>query len=65
MAGAYVGLALASSPGLSTMGTALILGVLLAGLDASLILTPPLIALLGKASWWPRYPGKVEASGQR
>lgn len=58
MAGAYVGLALASSPGLSTMGTALIFGVLLAGINASLILTPPLIAILGKASWWPRYPKK-------
>lgn len=58
MAGAYVGLALASSPGLSTMGTALVFGVILAGVNASLILTPPLIALLGRASWWPKYPEK-------
>ena len=62
MAGAYVGLALASSPGLSMMGTALIFGVLLAGINASLILTPPLIALLGRASWWPRYPRGVQTS---
>ncbi len=58
MAGAYVGLALASSPGLSMMGTALVFGVLLAGFYASLLLTPPLIALLGRASWWPWKPGR-------
>ncbi len=56
MAGAYLGLAMASSPGLSMMGTALVLGVLLAGINASLILTPPLIALLGKKAWWPKPP---------
>ena len=53
MAGAYVGLALASSPGLSEMGVALTLGVLLAGINASLIITPPLIAILGRWAWWP------------
>ncbi len=58
MAGAYVGLALASSPGLSMMGTALVFGVILAGLNAGVLLTPPLIALLGRASWWPGKTGK-------
>lgn len=53
MAGAYLGLTLASSPGLSQMGMALVLGVLAAGLNASLVLTPPVIALLGHVAWWP------------
>lgn len=53
MAGAYLGLTLASSPGLSQMGTALVLGVLAAGLNAALILTPPAIALLQRLAWWP------------
>ena len=53
MAGAYLGLTLASSPGLSQMGMALVLGVLAAGLNAALILTPPAIALLQRLAWWP------------
>lgn len=56
MAGAYVGIALASSPGLSAMGIALTIGVLLAGLNASVIITPSLIAVMGRRAWWPRPP---------
>ena len=56
MAGAYIGLAVAKSPALSQMGVALTLGVLFAGLYAALLITPPLIALLGRAAWWPRAP---------
>jgi RND superfamily putative drug exporter len=62
MAGAYVGLALASSPGLSMMGTALVFGVILAGFNASLLLTPPLVAILMRASWWPSKTGSPEAA---
>ncbi len=54
MAGAYIGLAATSTPGLSQMGTALVLGVLLAGLYASVLLTPPLVLLLRNKAWWPR-----------
>ena len=54
MAGAYAGLALTSSPGLSEMGLTLVVGVLLAGLNASLILTPPVISYLKDHAWWPR-----------
>ena len=53
MAGAYLGLAMTSSPGLSQMGLALVLGVLFAGVNAALALTPPLITLLGARAWWP------------
>ncbi len=58
MASAYVGLAVTSTPGLASMGAALMLGVLAAGVNASLLLTPPLVALLGQASWWPRRAGR-------
>ena len=54
MAGAYIGLAATSTPGLSQMGVALVLGVLLAGLYASVLLTPPLVLLLRNKAWWPR-----------
>ncbi len=60
MAGAYAGLALTSSPGLSQMGLTLVVGVLLAGLNASLILTPPVIAYLKEHAWWPKKPVKRE-----
>ncbi len=53
MASAYTGLALAETPGLNQMGIALALGVLLAGVNASLLLTPPLIALAGRHAWRP------------
>ncbi|MEB3787895.1 MAG: MMPL family transporter [Desulfurococcales archaeon] len=53
MASAYMGLALAETPGLNQMGLALALGVLLAGVNASLLLTPPIIALAGRHAWRP------------
>ena len=63
MASAYLGLAVTKTPGLSEMGTALLLGVLLAGLGATLMLTPPLIALLGRRAWWPRPPRGAAGEG--
>ncbi len=57
MAGAYFGLVLTSSPGLSQMGMALVLGVLMAGVNSGLMLTPPVIALLLKRAWWPSRRG--------
>ncbi len=54
MAGAYIGLASTSTPGLAEMGAALVLGVLLAGFYASVLLTPPLVLLLKDKAWWPR-----------
>ncbi len=62
MAGAYIGLAATKTPGLSEMGTALVLGVLLAGLNAAVLLTPPIIALLGRRAWWPRHPRGGESN---
>ena len=56
MASAYGGLMLGSSPHMRMMGFSLSTGVLLAGILASLALTPPLIALLGRAAWWPWGP---------
>ncbi len=58
MAGAYLGLAATRTPGLSEMGTALVLGVLLAGINASLLLTPPLIAIFREKAWWPGDVGR-------
>ncbi|MCE4628008.1 MAG: MMPL family transporter, partial [Desulfurococcales archaeon] len=58
MASAYLGLALSKTPGMASMGLALMLGVLGAGLLSSTLLTPPLIALLGRWAWWPRRPGE-------
>ena len=57
MAGAYIGLAATSTPGLSEMGSALVFGVLLAGLNASILLTPPVVALMKDKAWWPLKPG--------
>ncbi len=53
MASAYVSIAISSIPTLSEMGIALTLGVLLTGFNASVILSPQLLALLGKKAWWP------------
>ena len=58
MASAYLGLALSKTPGMASMGLALMLGVLGAGLLSSTLLTPPLITLLGGRAWWPKNPGE-------
>ncbi len=63
MAGAYGGLTLSSTPHLRMMGVSLLLGVLFAGVLASVALTPPLIALLGRAAWWPWGP-RAELHGE-
>ncbi len=54
MAGAYAGLTLSTSEALRVMGAALALGVLLAGVNSALLLTPSLMALLGRYFWWPK-----------
>jgi RND superfamily putative drug exporter len=56
MAGAYGGLTLGSTPYMRMIGVSLLLGVLFAGVLASVALTPPLITLLGRAAWWPWGP---------
>jgi len=53
MAGAYAGLLLSTTEALRVMGAALALGVLLAGVNSALLLTPSLMALLGRLFWWP------------
>ncbi|MGC9072202.1 MAG: MMPL family transporter [Acidilobus sp.] len=53
MAGAFSGLLVFSAPGFRGMGLALMAGVLLAGLTASLLLTPSIIYLLGDRALWP------------
>jgi RND superfamily putative drug exporter len=53
MAGAYIGIAFSSTLSLSAMGIALTLGVLLTGLNASLLVTPALLSILGRRAWWP------------
>jgi len=58
MAGAYIGLAATKTPGLSEMGTALVIGVLLAGINAALLFTPPLVALFKDKAWWPMRTGR-------
>jgi RND superfamily putative drug exporter len=64
MASAYGGLMLGSSPHMRMMGVSLSSGVLFAGVLASIALTPPLIALLGRAAWWPWGPrAEVHAEG--
>ncbi len=62
MASAYGGLMLSRIPNLRMMGAALSLGVLFAGILASVALTPALIALLGRRAWWPWGP-KAEETG--
>ena len=56
MAGAYAGLTLSTSEAMRSMGAALALGVLLAGVNSALLLTPSVMALLGRRFWWPRKP---------
>ncbi len=58
MAGAYIAIAFSSTPSLSQMGVALTTGVLLTGFNASVILTPVLLALLGRRAWWPSKLGR-------
>ncbi len=53
MASAYASIAISSIPTLSEMGVALTLGVILTGFNASVILSPQLLALLGSKAWWP------------
>lgn len=62
MASAYGGLMLSRIPNLRMMGAALSLGVLFAGVLASVALTLALIALLGRRAWWPWGP-KAEETG--
>jgi len=63
MASAYGGLMLGSSPHMRMMGFSLASGVLLAGVLASIALTPPLVALLGRAAWWPWGPKADHSEG--
>ncbi len=61
MAGAYAGLTLSTSEALRVVGATLALGVLLAGVNSALLLTPSLMALLGDYFWWPRKRSPAEA----
>jgi RND superfamily putative drug exporter len=61
MTGAFSGLLTFSAPGFRGMGLALMFGVLLAGLMASLLFTPLVVALMGRYAWWPK---RMRSSGQ-
>jgi len=43
------------------VGLALMFGVLLAGLLASLLFTPLVVSLLGRYAWWPK---RMRSGGQ-
>lgn len=60
MASAYGGLMLSSIPNMRMMGLALSLGVLFAGVLASMVLIPSIITLLGRKAWWPWGPKAEE-----
>ncbi|WP_062662698.1 MMPL family transporter [Aeropyrum camini] len=70
MGGAYAGLTLSRVEALQAIGVSLSLGVILAGILASLLLIPPAMALLKSRFWWPLTgagrsgggAGKVEGS---
>jgi len=61
MTGAFSGLLAFSAPGFRGMGLALMFGVLLAGLLASLLFTPLVVSLLGRYAWWPK---RMRSGGQ-
>ncbi|GBF09235.1 hypothetical protein apy_09600 [Aeropyrum pernix] len=58
MGGAYAGLTLSRVEALQAIGVSLSLGVILAGLLASLLLIPPVMALLKARFWWPLARGR-------
>ena len=56
-----VGSVAVSPSGFRGMGLALMFGVLLAGLLASLLFTPLVVSLLGRYTWWPK---RMRSGGQ-
>ena len=53
MAGAYAGLSVSSIEAIKVASLGLTLGVLLAGVNSALLLTPAAARLMGMAFWWP------------
>lgn len=53
MAGAYAGLSISSIEAIKVASLGLTLGVLLAGINSALLLTPAAARLMGAAFWWP------------
>jgi RND superfamily putative drug exporter len=53
MAGAYAGLSISSIEAIRAISLGLVLGVILAGVNSALLLTPAVMKLLGTTFWWP------------
>ncbi len=64
MAGAYAGLSVSSIDAIRAASLGLTLGVLLAGVNSALLLTPSLAKLLGAWFWWPLYGVLVKPAGK-
>ncbi len=54
VASAYLSMLASSTTGMQEMGFILGITILLAGLMASYLFTPLVVAMLGRSAWWPR-----------
>ncbi|MFD7071506.1 MMPL family transporter [Streptomyces sp. NPDC059913] len=64
LAASFGSLGANSDPGTQQIGFATALGIMLSAFVVSIVLVPALVALLGRATWWPVRPGRPKGSHQ-
>lgn len=64
LAASFGSLGANSNPGTQQIGFATALGIMLSAFVISIVLVPALVALLGRATWWPVRPGRSKGRHQ-
>ncbi|EPH41798.1 MMPL family transporter [Streptomyces aurantiacus] len=59
LAGSFASLAVNPSPGTQEIGLVTALGIGLSSLVLSIVLVPAVVAMLGRATWWPSKSGRA------
>ncbi|GGR67091.1 putative membrane protein [Streptomyces aureoverticillatus] len=65
LAGSFASLAVNPSPGTQEIGLVTALGIGLSSLVLSIVLVPAVVAMLGRATWWPSKSGRAPRRGSR